>query len=318
MTLSRLARLAHVSVSTASKAFSMSREVNEETRKMIFDIARKEGCFKKFFNAKYPKFVVAVLCPELDSLYYAEQVMALQRELNARGFESCTAVTNFSEEVLKDTISYYDTYASVDGILLIGGSEQALPPHETPLVTIGSNCKDSAASIHYDFLPAMKKAIQYFYLGGIHDIGFVGDPLTGSKRACFEKAMEEITGNSHEHRITVSKERFEAGGYAAAKQMFKNNDLPEALLCAYDSMAFGAIRYLSEQSIDVPGKVKVIGMDNISVDAYTTPSLSSIGIDNNKLAKQAVDKITNILAGNQKEESDSIDVQLFLRESSVI
>ena len=69
MTLSRLAKLAHVSVSTASKAFSMSREVNEQTRQMIFAVARREGCFKQFFSARYPKFVIAILCPELDSLY---------------------------------------------------------------------------------------------------------------------------------------------------------------------------------------------------------------------------------------------------------
>lgn len=69
ITLSKIALLAHVSVATVSKAFSMSSEVNEQTREMIFDIAKKYGCFKKFFNAKYPKFVVAVICPEFQSLH---------------------------------------------------------------------------------------------------------------------------------------------------------------------------------------------------------------------------------------------------------
>ena len=40
ITLSRIAKLANVSVSTASKAFSMSNEVSEETRQVIFDIAK--------------------------------------------------------------------------------------------------------------------------------------------------------------------------------------------------------------------------------------------------------------------------------------
>ena len=35
ITLSKIAKLAHVSVSTASKAFSMSNEVNEQTREEI-------------------------------------------------------------------------------------------------------------------------------------------------------------------------------------------------------------------------------------------------------------------------------------------
>ena len=48
MTLTKIAQLAHVSVSTASKAFSMSNDVNEQTREKIFAIAKENGCFKKY------------------------------------------------------------------------------------------------------------------------------------------------------------------------------------------------------------------------------------------------------------------------------
>ena len=51
ITLSKLAKLANVSVSTASKAFSGSPEVNEETRQLVFRVAKEHGCFKKFYNA---------------------------------------------------------------------------------------------------------------------------------------------------------------------------------------------------------------------------------------------------------------------------
>lgn len=61
ITLSKIAKLANVSVSTASKAFSGSTEVNEETREMIFDIAKKNECFKRFYNVKYPKLVIAII-----------------------------------------------------------------------------------------------------------------------------------------------------------------------------------------------------------------------------------------------------------------
>lgn len=89
MTLTKLAKLANVSVSTASKAFSMSCEVNDETRDLIFRVAKEQGCFKKFFNAKYPKPVVAVRCPELHSQAYAMQVRYLKDELEARDCTVC-------------------------------------------------------------------------------------------------------------------------------------------------------------------------------------------------------------------------------------
>lgn len=85
MTLTKLAKLANVSVSTASKAFSMSPEVNSETREMIFDKARELRCFKQFFSAKYPRLVVAVICPELESRYYSGAVGGRARRLRRAG-----------------------------------------------------------------------------------------------------------------------------------------------------------------------------------------------------------------------------------------
>ena len=70
ITLSKIAKLANVSVSTASKAFSGSTEVSEDTKELIFEIAKKHGCFKKFYNVKYPKLVIAIIVPEFRGTYY--------------------------------------------------------------------------------------------------------------------------------------------------------------------------------------------------------------------------------------------------------
>ena len=55
MTLEKLAKIAHVSISTVSKAFSASPEVSAETRRYIFDIAKEHGCFEKYYKEKYNK-----------------------------------------------------------------------------------------------------------------------------------------------------------------------------------------------------------------------------------------------------------------------
>ena len=52
MTITELARLAHVSTSTVSKAFALSPEVNEQTRNMVFEVAKANGCFKKFYRTE--------------------------------------------------------------------------------------------------------------------------------------------------------------------------------------------------------------------------------------------------------------------------
>ena len=98
ITLSKIAKEAHVSVSTASKAFSGSPEVNEETRQLIFDVAKRYGCFKKFYNAKYSKFVIAIICPEFSSIHYANYLSFLRQSLAQQNCEVCVAESNFSAE----------------------------------------------------------------------------------------------------------------------------------------------------------------------------------------------------------------------------
>ena len=136
ITLSKIAQLAHVSVSTASKAFSMSAEVSEQTRNEIFRIAKEYGCFKKFYNAKYPKYVIAVICPEFHGEYYSGMVANLQTCLGELGCEVCVASTNFSGSTEHELLEYYHHYSNVDGIILIGGKNLLSSTYEIPLVSV--------------------------------------------------------------------------------------------------------------------------------------------------------------------------------------
>ena len=50
MTMRELAALANVSVSTVSKAFHDAEDVSEETKVHIFEVAKKYGCFGKYYK----------------------------------------------------------------------------------------------------------------------------------------------------------------------------------------------------------------------------------------------------------------------------
>ena len=137
MTLSKIAKLAHVSVSTVSKAFSESNEINEQTREEIFKIAKELGCFKKYYNAKYPKFVIAVICPEFKSSYYSSALSFIQEYLSDKNCEICVAETDFSKEKELELLKYYNLYTSVDGIIIINGHTDT-SDYEIPIINIGS------------------------------------------------------------------------------------------------------------------------------------------------------------------------------------
>lgn len=318
MTLSKLARLANVAVSTASKAFSMSDDINEQTREEIFRVARENGCFKKFFNAKYPKFVIALICPEVDSRHYSELCRYLQQRLQTRGCEICISSTEFSAAVTADMIEYYEKYSSVDAIILIDPPATVLPPHETPIISLGSRAHNADVTLCLDYMTALKSALTDFKAAGISHIGFIGEPHTVTKLSAFKSAVSEIYGFTEEKYISVSDLRFEKGGCAAARALYSRGALPEAIICAYDDMALGAMRFFHDNGISVPNDIKVIGMDNILHSEYFVPSLSTIDYMNEEIAKTATESVFELLDGKTPAEIHNFSARLITRESSQI
>lgn len=315
MTLSKLAKLANVAVSTASKAFSMSDDISEQTRNEVFDIARKNGCFKKFFNAKYPKFVVALICPEVHSRHYSELCLYLHRLLQARGCELCISSTEFSPQTAADRIDYYENYSSVDAIILID-IETELPPRETPIISVGGRTVGADVTIRIDYETALRNALLNFKSSGLTRIGFIGEPHTASKLSAFERISGEVFGGADEKYIYVSGERFEKGGYNAAMALYSSGTLPEALICAYDDMALGAMRFLSDKGISVPKQIKIIGMDNIPYSAYSVPSLSTIDFMNAAVCETAAESFFEISDGKTATSEYVLSAELIMRESA--
>lgn len=161
VTLSKLAKLAHVSVSTVSKAFSMSPEVNEQTREQIFEIARELGCFKKYYKAQYPKLVIAVLCPEFKSRLYSQSLSVLQEYLSSHNCEISAAATDFSGETEQELLRYYNRHTSVDGIIVIGSNGKPEPELELPVAyVLGKN--PGCFRVSMNTQPAIRQAVTIF------------------------------------------------------------------------------------------------------------------------------------------------------------
>ena len=316
ITLSKLASLAHVSVSTASKAFSMSPEVNEQTRETIFQIAKEQSCFKKFFNAKYPKYVIAVICPEYKSLFYSTALSLLQEYLSEHSCEVCVASTNFSPEKEADLLEYYSRYATVDGIIVIDGRITPDLHTDIPIATIFPNpgCA-GVISVSGDCTEAMTDGIQFFLDSGITDIGFIGDPHTDAKQRLFARISESLSP-ALKISFMISPQRFEAGGYNAFSHFAAGGHIPRAVFCAYDYMAIGAIRYCWEHKLHVPEDVAIIGMDDIPENKYLNPPLSSINFNMDKICAAAAKAMMKRLTEPAFTLQEKIPATLHLREST--
>lgn len=316
ITLSKIAKEAHVSVSTASKAFSGSPEVNEETRQAIFDIAKKYGCFKKFFNAKYSKFVIAIICPEFGSIHYSNYLSYLRQNLEQKNCDICVAESGFSAEKETELLNYYYKHADVDAVIIIEPSCQIQAHADMPVLLLGPIDESSdCPSVFCDVDSALEDSIKYLKSKNVAHVGFIGEKLTTRKLAYFRSALGSQAIPFNEAYVQVADQRFEAGGYMAMEKLLQGASLPRAVVCAYDAMAIGAIRCIADHGLRIPEDIAILGMDDIPQAPYLNPPLASIDSQVDALCALAATTVIAQINGNPVPASQRFPSSFKLRRS---
>lgn len=132
------------------------------------------------------------------------------------------------------------------------------------------------------------------------------------------KAGIEQCGLSLEDQVILDADSFlESRGYDCMKQYLQQHDLTaDALICANDELALGAISALEQHGIAVPGRIRVSGFDNIEKGNYVTPSLSSISVDWHGYGCKLGRLVLDILEGDPaKDDLIRIPATLVERDS---
>ncbi len=313
MTLSKLAKLANVSVSTASKAFAGSPEVSKETAEMIFSVAKAHGCFKKFYNAKYPNLIIALIAPEYQSGLYSQLLSLLQNELEAHNCELCVSITSFSQERQAKLLDYYYRHAAVDGIFIIDMQSSLKENYEIPVFSIFPT-SFVEGGICIDMRPALRESIAYLKEKRVRSVGFIGETLTVHKEQLFSTLLDEI-GLPLNPDFIVRSGRQEQGGYNAMEQLLAKNDHPRAVICAYDRLALGAIRCILDHGLSVPEDIAVLGMDDMHSAPWTNPPLASISTSLEELCHLAVEAVLKKISGEDPPETQTLPAKFHLRRS---
>lgn len=123
------------------------------------------------------------------------------------------------------------------------------------------------------------KKEKIFFLAGIK-----GEKDSDIRLRLYKEAMEA-------HGLTVKNDMIAYGDYwecsvnNAIDRWVNRSMIPEAIICANDSMAITACDRLKEHGIRVPEEVLVTGFDNLPVFMFHNPRITSAGQDVEALGK---------------------------------
>ncbi len=289
MTLSKLAKLAGVSVSTVSKVFSDSSEISDKTKETVLELAKKNGCYEKYYKPKYEKKVIAVICPELLGVHYSQMVTYIEEAVSKNGDTLLVSVANFSPKNQSALLDYYMNFLHVDAIIVIEPTEKIKNHTDIPIVQIGMN--NESATVHcvdVEIKTALDSAISYLKKHGHEKIGYIGENYTAAEYSRIKEAAIRNKIELCEKYVEINDKRFQDCGYYGAEKMIEENRLPTAIFAAYSHIAIGIMKKLGEENIKIPEDVSLICMDDLSCVPYSSEELSCIRMHLQVLCSEAV------------------------------
>lgn len=295
-----VAKLAGVSRSAVSRAFSKDAVISDETRKKVIKAADELGysvnLMARSLQNKHTN-LVGIVVSALDSPFRARQVKVTAQEFLRQGFRPILLTAETADEVekLSEVLFNYN----VAGILITS----ATPPSRIiaecnrlsiPIVLVNRGGEvDGTDNIHMDIDQGGALALEMLSKSGATTMGVVM-PQTPSFSVTGR--AEVFAANCRKADIAVQEfyapgQSYSAGD-AVVEQLYQaiTNTGLNGVFCSTDTLAFGVLDGLRHTyGIDVPGDVQILGFDDVEQAAWGAYQLSTIRQDSDIQAVAAVE-----------------------------
>ena len=301
ITLKDVAKAAGVSYATVSRALSGSSQIGSETRERVLKLCDEMGYTTNFVARSMVTKrtnLIGLVVPSVDNQFMSE--LAYHAEVSARSHGYNIMLCDSGPDLRQEkTVVKLLLGRQVDGILIVPQSSrsyESLKPYldQTPTVFLSENLRDQPQSyVAVDNSRGTYLGTQYLYELGHRDILYFGQRQStthqlraeGYLKACQELGLTPRYFNSEYTRSSIQ------GGYQLAKELFQKPLDYTAIFASTDSNALGVLTAADELGIDIPGRLSLIGFDNISATALSRIDLTTIDQPKKAMAVQAVDML---------------------------
>ena len=301
MNQKKIAELAHVSLSTVSKALSGSTEINPETAAEIRKIAIDIGYFKeknkiKRDNTNNRLLHIALIVPEITGFHYSSIINCLKNEVESKDAFVSIHVYDFDRAKADRILESIILQGVTDGVIMFSEPNLPIKPN-IPIVIFSISANENYSSVGHNVAALIDDSVKFLFDLGHKKIGFVGELNTLYTSNSFKLAMIENKLPFDDRFVYIVNGRFEAIGIEASKKIVSQQERPTAIIAAYDEVAMSLIHGLTQNGIKVPDDISVMGINNISSSAYAQIPLTTVETFSEEQYKTAVeilfDKIIN-------------------------
>jgi DNA-binding LacI/PurR family transcriptional regulator len=319
-----------MSAEAVSEMLRRGQAVTDEVRERAIQLAARGQMLHRIGPPAYPRVIgVAIttgLQSDLNHPFFADVLEGVKERAVASRFD----LLLFSGHVSDDFVAEFSYVArcrrhNVEGVILMGFSRTDpelahLLAEKIPTVAIDLDLMGARAGyVMSDNLEAAATVVQYLRTLGYSRIAHIsGIPFSrpGTDRILGYRSGLEREGLPFREEYLVEGDFYEPTGYTGMQRLLELEEPPEAVFCASDTMALGAIRAAHAAGLGVPDDFAVVGFDDASFAAVMEPALTTVRQDKPGLGSAACEALLRIIDETANEPPVVIlPVELLIRES---
>jgi DNA-binding LacI/PurR family transcriptional regulator len=323
----RLADDLDVSISTISRAFNPHARISPKTRARVLEHARSVGYQPNPYAQSLTtrqNTIVGIIVSDIVNPFYPEVLARLcealrQAGLNVMLFQVPDDQT--PDEVLPQALVYQPEFVIVMSATISFQATVMAADNGTNLIFVNRYVPDSPTfSVTCDNVQGGRAIADHFvetdhrhlaYIAGPPDATTTRDRWKGFSERCGALGIGEVRNES------AGVFSYEAG-YRAALRLLDITPHPDAIFCANDVLALGALEAIrSELGLAVPDDVSLAGFDDISMSSWPSHSLTTYRQPVRRMIAKTIELIKKIGDDPEYEPvSIRIEGRLIIRDST--
>lgn len=304
-----IARMASVSPASVSRILNNDPNfsINDNTRQRVIDIANRMH-YSKEASKKGPRYAHNSLsiglilrhtqATELQDPYFREIHQGIEQEA-ARW--RIRVINPFG---MRDTDKDWEQLRQFGAVIMVGEMTEAgvaKVQHYNPNVILVDSYghHPDVDMIKTDFAEKTQEIMNLLYRYGHRNIAFIGGPNSVVKPdGSAVRNDREIRANSYRiwmklhdldglTRCRIGKWSPEAGMQLTTELLAEPHH-PTAIVVASDPMAMGVYKAISNAGLKIPDDISVVSFDDVEMNQYLVPALSSVRMEAQEMGRTAV------------------------------
>jgi LacI family transcriptional regulator, gluconate utilization system Gnt-I transcriptional repressor len=314
VTLVDVAEAAGVSAITVSRVINQPEKVSESLRQQVQKAVDSLGYIPNQYAsslASAKSKVIGVVIPSLSNIVFTDVLRGIYDVMGTAGYKVLLVDTHYSpleeEKMIRTLLSQ-----APEGMIITGGDQtkacqNILQKSRIPIVQIMEKLENPLdMNIGLSHVQAGSEVAEHLLQQGYSRIGFIGarmDSRVQQRLQGFKTALEKHDKFWKNFVVTTPEPTSIAVGGQLFKSLMANTKgVIDAVFCANDDLALGALFESQRMNIKVPGDMAICGFNDIEAAQFVNPSMTSVYVGRYEMGVKAAEMLVDTLAGKEPDK----------------